>query len=202
MTGVRTVGTEKIIDKILADANSKADLIIKEAEDEAKTLMAQTGKSADSKKEESLEKGRVEAELTKKRIIASAQMEAKKLLLKTKQDLLAEAFEAALAKIRGMSDEDFRALMTRLIAGMIETGKETVIINDADKKRLGADFLKSVNESISKDRPCSITLSDEVRDIPSGFILKRGDIEINATFEALFRQNRDALSAEIVKILF
>lgn len=29
-------------------------------------------------------------------------------------------------------------------------------------------------------------MSDEVRDIPSGFILKRGDVEINATFGGAF----------------
>ena len=84
------------------------------------------------------------------------------------------------------------------MVSMIETGNETVIINEDDKKRLSDSFVENVNKAAS----AKIELSDEKRDIPSGFVLKRGDVEINATFEAIFRQKKDELSAEVYKILF
>ena len=202
MTGVRNVGAEKITDKILSDAKSRADKIISAAESEAKSVCLQSDKTVEAMKSECMKRAGAEAELAKKRIIASAHMEAKKLLLETKQKLLSEAFDMALEKIRAMSDADFKAFMTKLMTGMIETGNETVIINKDDKKRLGEDFLDGVNKAVSKDKPCKVTESEEKREIGSGFILKRGDIEINATFDALLRQQKDSLSAEIIKILF
>lgn len=197
------MGAEKIIEKIIADAEEKAREITSGAQAEAGRIVAAANEAAAEKKEKSLAEGENEAALTKQRIVSSAHMEAKKLLLQARQDLLSEAFAAALNKIQNMDNAQFERLMTDLMVNLIETGDETVIINEADKKRLSPDFLYYVNRTVAKEQvPCNVTMSDEARDIPSGFILKRGDVEINATFEALLRQKKDALSAEVVKILF
>lgn len=197
------MGAEKIIEKIIADAEEKAREITSDAQAEAGRIVAAANETAAEKKEKSLAEGEKEAVLTKQRIVSSAHMEAKKLLLQTRQDLLSEAFAAALNKIKNMDNAQFERLMTDLMVNLIETGDETVIINEADKKRLSPDFIYYVNRTVAKEQvPCNVTMSDEARDIPSGFILKRGDVEINATFEALLRQKKDALSAEVVKILF
>lgn len=197
------MGAEKIIEKIIADAEEKAREITSDAQAEAGRIVAAANEAAAKKKEKSLAEGEKEAVLTKQRIVSSAHMEAKKLLLQARQDLLSEAFAAALDKIKNMDNAQFERLMTDLMVNLIETGDETVIINEADKKRLSPDFIYYVNRTVAKEQvPCNVTMSDEARDIPSGFILKRGDVEINATFEALLRQKKDALSAEVVKILF
>lgn len=197
------MGAEKIVEKILQDARDKAQEITSGAQAEAGKIVAEANKAAEGKKTVSLAAGDKEAALTKQRIVASAHMEAKKLLLQTKQDLLSAAFDSALEKIKNMDNTQFERLMTNLMIHLVETGDEVVIISEADKKRLSPEFLYYVNRTIAKEQvPCNVTMSDEVRDIPSGFILKRGDVEINATFEALLRQKKDALSAEVVKILF
>lgn len=197
------MGAEKIVEKILQDARDKAQEITSGAQAAAGKIVAEANKAAEGKKTVSLAAGDKEAALTKQRIVASAHMEAKKLLLQTKQDLLSAAFDSALEKIKNMDNTQFERLMTNLMIHLVETGDEVVIISEADKKRLSPEFLYYVNRTIAKEQvPCNVTMSDEVRDIPSGFILKRGDVEINATFEALLRQKKDALSAEVVKILF
>lgn len=197
------MGAEKIVEKILQDARDKAQEITSGAQAEAGKIVAEANKAAEGKKTVSLAAGDKEAALTKQRIVASAHMEAKKLLLQTKQDLLSAAFDSALEKIKNMDNTQFERLMTNLMIHLVETGDEVAIISEADKKRLSPEFLYYVNRTIAKEQvPCNVTMSDEVRDIPSGFILKRGDVEINATLEALLRQKKDALSAEVVKILF
>ena len=197
------MGAEKIVEKILQDARDKAQEITSGAQAEAGKIVAEANKAAEGKKTVSLAAGDKEAALTKQRIVASAHMEAKKLLLQTKQDLLSAAFDSALEKIKNMDNTQFERLMTNLMIHLVETGDEVAIISEADKKRLCPEFLYYGNRTIAKEQvPCNVTMSDEVRDIPSGFILKRGDVEINATFEALLRQKKDALSAEVVKILF
>lgn len=192
------MGAEKITEKIIADANVKAEKIIAEAQAEAQSIADEAAKIKAEKVSEGAKVGENEANLVKTRIVASAHMEAKKLLLKTKQDLLGKAFDMAKKKIDTMEAEEFEKLMTKLMVSMIETGNESVIICENDKKRLSDSFIDNVNKAASS----KITLSDEKRDIASGFILKRGDVEINATIEALFRQKKDELSAEVVKILF
>lgn len=197
------MSAERIIEKILQDANDKAREITSAAQAEAGKILAQANRAAEEKKAAGLAAGDKEAELTGQRITASARMESKKILLATKQGLLSEAFDMALEKIKKMDNSAFERLMTDLMINMIETGDETVIINEEDKKRLSPDFLYYVNRTVAKEEVvCNVTMSDEVRDIGSGFILKRGDVELNATFEALLRQKKDMLSAESVKILF
>lgn len=192
------MGAEKITERIIADANKKAEEIIAKAKAEAQAIADEAASEVAARKSEGAKVGENEAQLLKSRIVASANMEAKKLLLKTKQDLLGEAFDTAQKQIADMGKDEFEKLMTSLMVSMIETGNETVIINEDDKKRLSDDFVANVNKAAS----AKIEMSDEKRDIPSGFILKRGDVEVNATFEALFRQKKDELSSEVVKILF
>ena len=197
------MGAEKIVEKILQDARDKAQEITSGAQAEAGKIVAEANKAAEGKKTVSLAAGDKGGRADKTAYCCVGAHGGQKLLLQTKQDLLSAAFDSALEKIKNMDNTQFERLMTNLMIHLVETGDEVAIISEADKKRLSPEFLYYVNRTIAKEQvPCNVTMSDEVRDIPSGFILKRGDVEINATFEALLRQKKDALSAEVVKILF
>lgn len=197
------MSTQKITEKILADARARAQEILDSARQEAGKVVEAALAQAEKDREHAVRESAQKAEMEQKRIVAAAHMEERRLLLAVKQELIEEAFQAALLKIRSLNDDEFERLMAALMVNLIETGDETVIINEQDKKRLSADFIYYVNRTIEKEQvPCHVTMSEEQRDMASGFILKRGNVEINATFEALLRQQRDTLSGEIVKILF
>lgn len=115
------MGAEKIVEKILQDARDKAQEITSGAQAEAGKIVAEANKAAEGKKTVSLAAGDKEAALTKQRIVASAHMEAKKLLLQTKQDLLSAAFDSALEKIKNMDNTQFERLMTNLMIHLVET---------------------------------------------------------------------------------
>lgn len=196
--GVKQVGAEKIIDRIITDAQKKADEIMAAANAEANAIKAEAEAAKTSKISEGAQLGEKEAQFIKSRIVASAHMEAKKLLLQKKQALLAETFDNARSRLEQMNNDEFEALMQSLLVSLIETGDEEVVISNADKGRLSADFIDKVNKTASS----RLKLSSEDTNIPSGSVLKRGDIEINATFDAIFRQKKEELSADIAKILF
>jgi V/A-type H+-transporting ATPase subunit E len=68
---------------------------------------------------------------------------------------------------------------------------------------LGPGFIAGINTQLkARGIKGELKLSDEARGISGGFILKKGDIEVNNTFEALIRMTRDELEAEVVKVLF
>lgn len=197
------MGIENITDRIIAEAEDKAREIIGAAEEEARKIISSAEQDAERNVAAARQAASKQAEQERERIAASARMEGKKLLLETKQALITEAFDLALQRLETLSDEEFERVISALMVKLIETGSEQVIINEKDKRRLKPDFLLRVNQAAAKNGvACNVTMSDESRDISSGFILKRGDVEINATFETLLRQWRDELSSEVAKILF
>lgn len=66
------MGAEKIIEKIIADAEEKAREITSGAQAEAGRIVAAANEAAAKKKEKSLAEGEKEAVLTKQRIVSSA----------------------------------------------------------------------------------------------------------------------------------
>jgi len=59
-----------------------------------------------------------------------------------------------------------------------------------------------IKKLADKGIKANIKISDEDMDISGGFILKFGDMEINNTFDALVRSQRDQYEPQVVQILF
>jgi len=64
------------------------------------------------------------------------------------------------------------------------------------------DLERDISVLEEKIKKYGFTLSRTPADIKNGFILKSGDIQINASFEALFRENSSMLIDAVNKILF
>jgi len=132
-----------------------------------------------------------------------AELEARKQKLKAKQEVVDEAFELALQKLNNLPDLEYQNILVEMISNSIETGKEEVLLSLRDKQRLDPGFINQLNKKLSqKGVTGNLKISDEDRNISGGFILKTGDIEINNSFEAIIRMNRDDIEAEVIKALF
>ena len=82
-----------------------------------------------------------------------------------------------------------------VIGGMLERldpeqGKE-IIVAQKDKARL-ADVI----------REKGYVLSEETRNIESGFVVKNGDVEYNYSFEAIIMVQKEEMQITAAKILF
>ncbi|OPZ94431.1 MAG: V-type ATP synthase subunit E [Firmicutes bacterium ADurb.Bin419] len=196
-------GAEKIIGRILEDARLQADATIKRAGEEAANIIRSASEDAEAKKKQIIEKAELEAVEVKKRLIAVAELEARKQKLKAKQEVVDEAFELALQKLNNLPDLEYQNILVEMISNSIETGKEEVLLSLRDKQRLDPGFINQLNKKLSqKGVTGNLKISDEDRNISGGFILKTGDIEINNSFEAIIRMNRDDIEAEVIKALF
>ena len=100
-----------------------------------------------------------------------------------------------------MPDEEYRALIKKLLLDTVETGDEEVVV-DTNEGRIDREFIKKINSELASGKKGDLRLSDQKQDIGAGFILKRGKIKTNVSMEVLLGQARKELEIELAKELF
>ena len=225
-------GIEKITQRIDQDAQSEIDKILGDARSQAVEILARYEEQARKESQEILARGEKNAAEREERLASVAQMEAKKLTLATKQEMLDKAFDLALDRLVSLPDEEYVALLADLAARAATTGREQLIFSQKDRARIGKQVVAAANEKLAKavapelpdalaeskagailDKVVSgasallagtgmLTLSEETRPLRGGFILSDGDVEVNCAFETLVRLERGEISGEVAKALF
>lgn len=196
-------GIEKITARIIEDAEREIAAMQQETEEEVNTLLAQAQTEAEQESMELLIRGRRAAEERRERLSSSADMECRKLELAAKQELLQQSFDAALEELCALPQERYVTLLSALAVEASSSGRERMILSARDADRLGEEIVKAANAVLQKaGRRGELTLSQETRPIPGGFILAEGDVELNCAFDTLIRLQREKLEKEVAAILF
>ena len=196
-------GIENITGRIQADADAEIAHIRQETDSQVEQIRADYEKLSAQEAEEILAKGERMADERGKRLVSAAQMEAKKMVLAAKQEVLNEAFVLALEKLLKLPETEYVDLLTKLIVKASSTGREQVILNQADRTRYGVKACTKANELLeAQGKTGNITLSEQTRDIQGGLLLRDGDIEVNCAFETLVRLVRSDITGEVSKVLF
>ena len=180
------------INKIKNRTSASADEIMKKAQAEAETLKAQM-----------LEGARIEAEQRKQRIISTARLDLRKALLAEKQNAIDAAFQEAIESLINMKDKEYREVIKKMILANVKTGTEEIILSERDKARLGDEFVSEINRKLTASgKKGNLTISKDTYNILGGFVLRSGKVEMNSSFESLFKSSRGDLELEVSKILF
>ncbi|HJB98860.1 MAG TPA: hypothetical protein H9764_00260 [Candidatus Flavonifractor merdavium] len=192
-------GIEKITGRIAEDAGREVDGILTEARRQADEITARYEAQAKRESEEILSRGRRNAEERVERLASVAQLDARKLELAAKQEMLAKAYDLALEKLLQLPEKEYVALLADLAVKASSTKKEAVIFSQKDRTRYGKAVVTQANEKLGDGR---LTLSEQTRPIKGGLILSDGDVEVNCTFETLVRLQRGEMDREVAKVLF
>ena len=196
-------GAEKIIARILEDARLKASNNIKEAEKQASDIINAAKEEAEKKRTVIIENALKNADEMKKRAISVAELEARKIKLKAKQEIITSVFEKAITALNSLPAETYAKILCNMIISSVAKGNEEVVLSIRDKERLGKEFIDDINRKLAeKGLKGDLRLSEQTANINGGFILKSGEIEINNSFDTLIRMKRNELEPEIIKILF
>lgn len=196
-------GAERIRQRILADARTKADAIRSEAAAAADSIMAEADKQAAANREDVLTQARKLAEEHKRRILGMSMLETRKEMLTAKQDIIENAFQQAIAKLSASDDKTYFAILRDMLIATVDTGEETVILSERDAARIPTGFWDDVNLALAAaGKKGSLSPSAETRNISGGFILRSAGVEINNSFLSLLTILRDDLEPEIAGILF
>ena len=196
-------GAEKIIARILEDARLKASNNIKEAEKQASDIINAAKEEAEKKRNVIIENALKNADEMEKRAISVAELEARKIKLKAKQEIITSVFEKAITALNSLPAETYAKILCNMIISSVAKGNEEVVLSIRDKERLGKEFIDDINRKLAeKGLKGDLRLSEQTANINGGFILKSGDIEMNNSFDALIKMKRNELEPEIIKILF
>jgi V/A-type H+-transporting ATPase subunit E len=195
------MNAENVVEKILADAKAEAEKIKKQTEERESAEQAKLDQQFAEYQKQTDILARKAAEDEKLHILAAARMQTARKSLVEKRKILDEVFARARRQLLELPDDQYRQLITDLMLKAVETGDEEVIINK-DEKRIDQQLINHVNEQLRSNSKGNLTLSDKRQDFGGGFILKRGKIKNNVSFEVLLADARRALEIELAKELF
>ncbi|NLY70100.1 MAG: hypothetical protein GX076_00180 [Clostridiales bacterium] len=184
---------EKIVEKILSEANQEAAKVLDRAKEEKANKLEEAKKKADQLIEDAKKRGKEDSELLVSRRISVAELEARKMKLQTKQQIIQKCFDLALEKLANLKEEDYINLMVDAIS---QTGvsEGELILNKRDRDKVGKKIIERLNGKL--------TLSKENIDAKGGFVLRQGSVEINSTLERMVDSIKEEVTPEIVETLF
>ena len=225
-------GIEKITARIEEDGRAENEALLAQARAEAADIAAKYQAQAQAEADEILAQGRRNAGERAKHLDSMAQMECRKAVLRAKQDVIEEAFQAAHKKLLGLPTETYVALLADLAVSASTTGREKLIFSPSHRAQVGKAVVTAANKKLAEavapklpdevtetkagavlDKVVSgasallngtgmLTLAEETRPMDGGFILSDGAVEVNCTFDTLIRLQRGALAGEVAKVLF
>ena len=169
---------ENLLSKIILDAEAQAEEIKTTAEQARAVALDNAITSFNAEFEKVISKAKTDGEEIITQAVLNAEIEARKILLKAKQEVLSATIERSLEKLMKLPDSEYIALITDMIARVADDG-DTVIISRNDEKRLTAEVIAKISKVIGK----KLTLSNERGDFLGGVILSQNGLDKNMTLE-------------------
>ena len=192
---------EQVIEKILSDAKAEAEKINADGREKLARRQEEFAKKLEEYRAQTQQLANEAAEEKRLRLLAGARLEIRKETLAIKRRLLEEAFTSAGQRLKEMGDDEYRGLMSRLMAKAVQTGDEEISVG-RNESRIDAGLVEQVNQQLGSDKKGNLKLSEKKENFEAGFMLKRGRIKVNVSLPVLLAQAKEALEIEIAKELF
>ncbi len=189
---------EKITSKILDDAKDQAEASLNEARLRAESIVNDAREKAKELEMSLTSSGEVERDKLMGRRKSVAEIDGRKIVLAEKRKLIDKAFEKAADIIASMDKEEYTGLLFEKIIQGEAKGCE-LVLNQKDRDSIGEILVSKVNKELGEG---SLKLSEEVRNIKGGFLLKRGRIYINSSIENMISDVKEELITEVAEKLF
>ena len=191
-------GIEKITQRIEADAQTEIDRILSEAREEADQITGRYKAQAEAEAASLAARNEKSAAEREERLVSVAQMEARKVQLAAKQEMVEKAYDLALEKLCAMPDARYTEVLAGLLVQASSNGREEAIFSPEDRERVGKAAVDKANAASGKQ----LKLSKETRPLKGGFVLRDENIEVNCTFDTLVRLEKAETTGAVVKKLF
>ena len=195
-------GAEKLIEKILSDAQRDAEAAWADVEAKKQALRDKTLREIERRKAEIERMADETIAENKKRMAAVYDLEYRKQLLAAKQEMMQKAREAALVRLRALDDKSYIALMKKRLLECASSGTGAIAVSPGET-RLNEAFLADVNAELKKTvGRGEIKLLPERRDIDGGFVYIDGGMEIDVSLRALMDEAWQQAETQVAAVLF
>ena len=189
--------SDKVKNKIEAEAQEEIKSVLAKAEQEAARLKEETITKVDEAKKlysERFEKERPEV-LRRREIVAN--LDVARIRLGTQQTLIGKSFEEAVSVLASLPNDRYLGFVRKLLEKAVDTGKEVMFVG-VGESRITQDWLNDYNAKNN----AQLSLSSDRLPIRGGFVLKNERIDTNCSFEMLVKAIRDDIETDVVTKLF
>lgn len=187
--------SEKILAGIVDEAKEKADVIIAEAEKKAEEIIRNETAAAAAKAQEIIKEAEKKAALIKSAGESSAQLLKRDEVLSCRRELIDKALDSVTECINAYDDAKYFDFCLKLIEKSALKAKGEIFLSSRDLSRDMTGFKEKLSG-------LNLTLSDAPADINGGFVLKYNDILINGELSAIMREKREQLVDTVNGLLF
>lgn len=191
-------GIDKIIQEIETNTAQSCDSVLAQARQKADAIIADAQKQADQIVADGKDRTAAHVADIKKRGDSAAELEEKRVMLYTKQQIINTMLGEGLTSAKNLPKDEYFALIKSMVAKYSMEDDGVIFFGEKDNQRLPADFSGELNQ-VAKG---SIVLSSKSAPINAGFILKYGGIEQNCSFDAIFAGEAENLSDKAGRLLF
>lgn len=216
---------DKITDKIMAEAQHRADGILAEANAAAERITGEADERALTVLAGAKNRAEREALAAAQRAYSSADMKGREIMLATKVGLINKVFREARRQLLELEDGDYCVFVAHLLADAAAERIETVerlraeygdeendcldfevLFAEGDRETRAPLIIKTAKAFLRKKSAAlgktPFKISEESADIDGGVILRYGDIETNCSVDTVIAAAREKLEGRVAEILF
>lgn len=187
--------SEKILAGIIEEAQTKAEGIIKKAEEDAASLISKEKMTAENDVKTIISEADKKAEIIKATGISSAALYKRDKALMCRSRLIDKILVEMCREIAEYDNDRYFDCLLNLLKKYHTSNEGEIFLNSKDFKRITETFIKEISAF-------GLRLNETPADIESGFMLKYGDIYINCELKSLVHENHDRLVEIVNSALF
>ena len=217
-------GLEKVIGKIIADAEADARAILDKARAECEAIKAKYAAQTEVEIEKLKDECDRECQALIIRARSSAAMAKRNAILEARAKLIDDAYASAEKIIRNMNGDQYLELLHKMLRSSMKNQLEgeaeslrlygedispaayEVVLNSRDRDTYGekllATYRTGYGSRISPAVLAKLRLATDTAPIDGGIILRCGPVETNCSLAMLMAENRRDTEAKVSSILF
>ena len=197
-------GVAAIADEVIGDVQKEADSAILNAENKAKQTLRTAKEDADQTYRAILSEAKAKGETEQRKIASVTEVDARNRLLQIKEELVDQAFQAALQKLEAfVATPKYRTYLVKSIAEIAQKMEQKTLIvevNSKDKDWLTVDKLKAASEKLG----VKFEISTQTQQFIGGCKVQSADgkIVFDGTLNNRLAELRPELRVQVAKQLF
>lgn len=189
-------GLDAILNRIMSDAADRIRDINEQTDARCAALLATADQDAAKIISEARRRADEQAAALLRRSESLSALEARKMILSSRQTLIDEVIEQAAGRLSSLPAAEKSVLYTRLLMENA-AGHETVVFTRED-----ASIADKILSAVNQEKGWQLTLDPTPGEFAGGLILRQGLIETNLTVGVLIRSLRPELVSLAAKALF
>ncbi|MGI6156428.1 MAG: V-type ATP synthase subunit E [Enterococcus lemanii] len=190
----------KLTSKIINEAQKKQDNLVAEAKEELTQALQIKQQQLEKEKKQHLVRYEKELQRELSLKVSDLHVKMRNQVLAAKQGVLDDLFVEAKLELQQISAADFADFVLRKLTNLSLTGEVELIFGEYSSSLVTDDQFAQWSQALAE----KITLkkSDQVIPNRSGVVFKQAEIEFNYLFEALLDAKEEALSYQLLDLIF